>query len=126
MAQAEQPERQGRTYEVSVDDVRQLMGASTPHFALQLRNRIHTLIEGLPEDHPARREGELEIQRLDQIALGSERRGPIQPHEEGLPSFRAPAQPADYDTAGLALRSRLERRKRSPAQALPQPTGRAR
>jgi len=74
--------------EPTVDDVRQLMGASTPHFALQLRNRIRTLIEGLPPDHPARVLGEREIDRLDQIALGSERRGPIQAHEEGLPSYR--------------------------------------
>ena len=48
MAQAEQPERLRPQYQVSVDDVRQLMGASTPHFALQLRNRIRTLIAGLP------------------------------------------------------------------------------
>ena len=74
--------------EPTIDDVRQLMGASTPHFALQLRNRIRTLIEGLPPDHPARVLGEQEIDRLDQIALGSERRGPIQAHEEGLPSYR--------------------------------------
>jgi hypothetical protein len=74
--------------EPTVDDVRQLMGASTPHFALQLRNRIRTLIEGLPPDHPARVLGEREIDRLDQIALCSERRGPIQAHEEGLPSYR--------------------------------------
>ena len=47
MAQAEQPERLRPQYKVSVDDVRQLMGASTPHFALQLRNRIRTLIAGL-------------------------------------------------------------------------------
>jgi hypothetical protein len=66
------------------------MGASTPHFALQLRNRIHTLIGGLPADHPARLEGEREIERLSQIALGSERRGPIQAREEGLPSYRGP------------------------------------
>ena len=58
MAQAEQPERLHPQYKVSVDDVRQLMGASTPHFALQLRNRIRTLIAGLPEDDPARRLGE--------------------------------------------------------------------
>jgi hypothetical protein len=76
--------------EPTVDDVRQLMGASTPHFALQLRNRIRTLIAGLAPDHPARVEGEREIDRLDQIALGSERRGPIQAHEEGLPSYRGP------------------------------------
>ena len=73
--------------EPTVEDVRQLMGASTPHFALQLRNRIRNLIGGLPEEHPARVEGEREIARLDQIALGSERRGPIQEHEDGLPSF---------------------------------------
>ena len=88
MAEAEQPERLGRP--VTVDDVRQLMGSSTPHFALQLRNRIRTLIAGLPGDHPARVAGEREIARLDEIALGSERRGPIQAHEEGLPSYRGP------------------------------------
>ena len=38
MAQAEQPERLRRP--VTVDDVRQLMGSSTPHFALQIRTRI--------------------------------------------------------------------------------------
>jgi hypothetical protein len=75
--------------EPSVEDVRQLSGASTPHFALQLRNRIRVLIEGLPEGHPARVEGEREIRRLDEIAEGSEKRGPIQEHEDGLPSFRA-------------------------------------
>jgi hypothetical protein len=78
------------TREATVEDVRQLMGASTPHFALQLRNRIRNLIAGLPPDHPARVEGEREITRLDQIALGSERRGPIQAHEQGLPSYRGP------------------------------------
>ena len=81
--------------EPTVQDVHALMGASTPHFALQLRNRIHTLIKGLPADHPARVQGEREIARLDQIALGSERRGPIQPREEGLPSFRAKAEATD-------------------------------
>ena len=63
-------------------------GASTPHFALQLRNRIRNLIAGLPADHPARVEGDREIARLDSIALGSERRGPIQEHEHGMPSLR--------------------------------------
>ena len=88
MSEYERPDR--ATREPTVEDVRQLMGASTPHFALQLRNRIHTLIAGLPADHPARLEGEREISRLDAIALGSERRGPIQAHEQGLPSYRGP------------------------------------
>ena len=76
------------TREPTVEDVRQLMGASTPHFAMHLRNRIGNLIAGLPADHPARREGEREIERLETLAFGSERRGPIQTHEQGLPSFR--------------------------------------
>ena len=63
------------------------MGASTPHFALQLRNRIRNLIGGLAPDHPARVEGEREIARLETLAFGSERRGPIQAHEQGLPSY---------------------------------------
>jgi len=86
MSEYELPDRHGR--EPTVDDVRQLMGASTPHFALQLRNRIRTLIERLPDGHPARVEGEREIDRLEQLAFGAERRGPIQPHEGGLPSFQ--------------------------------------
>jgi hypothetical protein len=86
VSEYERPDRFER--EPTVEDVRQLMGASTPHFALHLRNRIRTLIDGLPAGHPARVEGEREIARLDQLALGSERRGPIQAREEGLPSFR--------------------------------------
>ena len=88
MSEYERPDRARR--EPTIEDVRQLMGASTPHFALQLRNRIRTLISPLPDDHPARIEGEREIRRLDEIALGSERRGAIQEHESGLPSYRGP------------------------------------
>ena len=88
MSEYERPDR--FTREPTVEDVRQLMGASTPHFALQIRNRIRNLIWDLPDDHPARVAGEREIARLDAIALGSERRGPIQDHEEGMPSYRGP------------------------------------
>jgi hypothetical protein len=73
MAEAEQPERLRRP--VTVDDVRQLMGASTPHFALQLRNRIRTLIARLPEGDPARSLGEQEIARLEQLGFSGETRG---------------------------------------------------
>ena len=51
------------------------MGASTPHFALQLRERIRALIRDLPPDHPARIEGEREIKRLDRLAVAGEIRG---------------------------------------------------
>ena len=51
MSEYERPDRLRR--EPTVEDVRQLMGASTPHFALQLRNRIRTLIAGLPAGYEA-------------------------------------------------------------------------
>ena len=73
MSQAEHPER--LTRQVTVEDVRALMGASTPHFALQLRNRIARLIAGLPADHPARVEGEREIARLTRLGFTGEVRG---------------------------------------------------
>ena len=83
MSEAESPIRRTPDHEVTVDDVRQLMGASTPHFALQIRGRIARLIQGLPEDHPARIEGEREIARLERLALAGEFRG--KPHEDGIP-----------------------------------------
>lgn len=75
MSEAEHPDRAVSGHEVTVDEVRQLMGASTPHFALQLRNRIAKLIAGLPSDHPARQEGEGEIARLEQLGVDGETRG---------------------------------------------------
>jgi hypothetical protein len=75
MSQAEHPDRLREGRQVTVDDVRQLMGASTPHFALQLRERIRRLIRPLPAGHPARIEGEREIVRLDKIAYSGEIRG---------------------------------------------------
>jgi hypothetical protein len=75
MSEAEHPDRLRDGHDVTVEDIRQLMGASTPHFALQLRERVRRLIRGLPEGHPARIEGEREIARLDKIAFVGEVRG---------------------------------------------------
>jgi hypothetical protein len=75
MSQAEHPDRLAPEHETTIEDVRQLMGASTPHFALQLRERIRALIRNLPAGHPARVEGEREIARLDKIAYVGEVRG---------------------------------------------------
>jgi hypothetical protein len=94
MSQAEDPDRLARierNHDVSVEDVRRLMGASTPHFALQLRNRIAALIAGLGADHPARIEGEREIARLERLGSHGETRGSgrdrARPPERPLPSL---------------------------------------
>jgi hypothetical protein len=88
VSEAENPARLQAEREVTVEDVRQLMGASTPHFALQLRNRIAKLIRGLPPDHPARLEGEQEIDRLDRLAFRGETRGDVEPDDlDPLPSL---------------------------------------
>jgi len=87
MAEAEQPERLRPERHVSVDDVRQLMGSSTPHFALQLRNRIQKLIARLPPEDPAKLLGEQEIARLNRIAFTGEVRGEAeQPGQRALRS----------------------------------------
>jgi len=66
----------------TVEDIRALAGPSTPHFALQVRNRIRRLIEGVPEGDPVRAEGERQIARLEELAQhsGDPRGGTGIPH----------------------------------------------
>ena len=67
MSESERPDRlSGR--EITVADIRALAGPATPHFALQIRNRIGRLIGSLPGDHPTRVAGEREMQRLTELA----------------------------------------------------------
>ena len=56
---------------VTVEEIRALAGPATPHFALQIRNRIRRLVERLPADDPARIEGERQIERLTELARHS-------------------------------------------------------
>lgn len=108
MSQAEHPDRLRPGREVTLDDVRQLMGASTPHFALQLRERIRNLIRPLPASHPARVEGEREIARLDRIAFTGEVRGHAA--EPGM----APLPSVNEDVNALAERVVGERGDHAP------------
>jgi hypothetical protein len=87
MSQSEDPKRMSTDHEATLEDVRALMGASTPHFALQIRTRLRALAAGLPDQHPARIEAEREIARLDLIAFDGEIRGHAA--EEGLTPLRS-------------------------------------
>jgi hypothetical protein len=103
MAQMEQPERLRPDRRVTVDDVRQLMGASTPHFALQIRERLRRLVRGLPAGDPARALAEQEIARLTRLAFSGEVRGEgYQDGQRPLPSLGEdePSQYVDGATQG--------------------------
>ena len=71
MSEAERADRVTGEREITVDDIRALAGPATPHFALQIRNRIRRLIDPLPPDDPVRVEGERHIQRLTELARHS-------------------------------------------------------
>jgi hypothetical protein len=54
-----------------IEQIDELVGPATPHFAYQLRARVRELIDGLPEDHPARRYGEEKLDLLDRLGHAS-------------------------------------------------------
>ena len=85
MSEYERPDRAVR--EPTVEDVRQLMGASTPHFALQIRNRIQNLVAGFRRI--TRRAWRASARSHGSSSWPGARSGagPIQAHERGLPSF---------------------------------------
>jgi hypothetical protein len=56
---------------ITIEDIRALAGPATPHFSLQIRNRIARLIEPLAADDPARVEGERQMARLTELAQHS-------------------------------------------------------
>jgi hypothetical protein len=71
MSESENPELLRQAKEITAEDIRALAGPVTPHFSLQIRNRIRRLIEPLPAGHPARAEGERQIVRLEELSRHS-------------------------------------------------------
>jgi hypothetical protein len=80
---AEHPDRGRAEHQVSVDDVRQLVGASTPHFSGQIVQRLRRLVAPLAADHPARVLAEREVARLTRLGFDGEFRGDAT--EEAMP-----------------------------------------
>ena len=85
---AERADRLAPGHTVTVEDIRALVGPATPHFALQIRDRVKRLIADLPPDDPARIEGERGIERLERMARDGQNSGHVQEHEQPLPSLR--------------------------------------
>ncbi|MGI9019441.1 MAG: hypothetical protein ACR2G3_01860 [Solirubrobacterales bacterium] len=70
MSEREREDRLGGRA-ITIEDVRALAGPATPHFALQIRNRIARLVGPLAADDPARVEGERQMARLTELAAHS-------------------------------------------------------
>jgi hypothetical protein len=54
-----------------LDEIDALVAPATPHFAYQLRARVHELIADLPADNEARRYGEAQMELLDRLGHAS-------------------------------------------------------
>jgi len=57
--------------EPTLADVDALVGPATPHFAFQLRARVHELVQDLPETHAVRRYAEEKMALLDRLGHAS-------------------------------------------------------
>jgi hypothetical protein len=53
------------------EDIDELVGPATPHFAYQLRARVGELIADLPADHPVRKYGLEKMELLDRLGHAS-------------------------------------------------------
>jgi RecB family exonuclease len=84
--------------EPTKDDIDRLVGPATPHFAYQLRARVHELIKDLPEDHEVRRYGEEKMELLDRLGHASSKaeEGPREP-EQRLGWDEIPSSAPAYD-----------------------------
>jgi hypothetical protein len=85
--------------EPTIDDIDELIGPATPHFAYQLRARVRALIRDLPEDHAVRKYGEEQMELLDRLGRASSKaeEGPLEPETrpgwETIPSHATLRRP---------------------------------
>ncbi|MGH3038158.1 MAG: hypothetical protein ACRDLZ_01930 [Gaiellaceae bacterium] len=93
-----EPETELRV-EPTIEDVDELVGPATPHFAMQLRARVRDLVRDLPTDHPVRRHAEEKIELLERLAFATSKaeEGPVEPRTrlgwDELPSHATAAEP---------------------------------
>ena len=85
--------------EPTIDDVDELVGPATPHFAMQIRARVRDLVRDLPADHSVRKYAEAKIELLERLAFATSKaeEGPIESSNrlgwEEIPSHATVADP---------------------------------
>ena len=81
----------------TIEEIDALVAPATPHFAYQIRARVHELVLDLPEDNPVRRYAEEKMDLLDRLGHASSkaddprRESPARPGWQQIPSS-APAE----------------------------------
>jgi hypothetical protein len=73
VSEFENPTLLGHGRPIDVDVVRELSCAATPHFAMQVRNRLRRLSLTLDPGDPARQLADVEIARLERLAVDGRR-----------------------------------------------------
>ena len=97
--EAESEEHAEARVEPTKEDVDELVGPATPHFAMQLRARVRDLVRDLPDDHPVKRYGNEKIALLERLAFATSKaeEGPEEPPTrlgwEELPSHGRASEP---------------------------------
>lgn len=85
--------------EPTKDDVDELVGPATPHFAMQLRARVRALVRDLPDDHPVTRYANEKIALLERLAYATSKaeegpeEAPTRLGWEELPSHGRASEP---------------------------------
>jgi hypothetical protein len=71
--------------EPTIEDVDVLLGAATPHFAFQIRQRVLRLIADMPSDHPVKVYANERLAQLDKLGYTTSKAeggDPSAPHGE--------------------------------------------
>jgi hypothetical protein len=76
------------------DELAQLVGAATPHFAFQARDRVAAYAAALPPDHPRQAELTAHLEYLERLGYEGEAAGvevPDLPPRPSVPALRGGA-----------------------------------
>ncbi len=77
----------------SDDELQQMVGAATPHFAMQIHERVASYLGRLAADDPRRAELSAHLAHLEVLAVGGEAGRAGQAELPGRPSLNLPDGP---------------------------------
>jgi hypothetical protein len=77
----------------SEDELAQIVGAATPHFAFQLHDRLREYAAALPPDHPRQAELQAHMTHLAEIGYSGEAAGVSAPDLPPRPPLAPPRPP---------------------------------